>query len=73
MKFDRSLINKLKYQIKEGKFRVADWAVLELIAYIEHLEHRVVLLTSLEIMEKHKDLFKKLAELEEKEKAGKNE
>lgn len=65
MSFDRSLINKIKYQIKEGKFRVADWAVLELIEYIEYLENRVVMLTALEIMDKHKDLFKRLAKGEE--------
>jgi hypothetical protein len=65
MKFDRSNITKIKYQIKEGKFRVADWAVLELIEYIEYLENRVVMLTSLEIMDKHKDLLRKLAKLEE--------
>lgn len=64
--FDRSMIQKINYQLKEGKYRVADWAVKELIEYIYHLENQVVLLTSLEIMEKHKDLFKKLARIDTK-------
>jgi len=36
-----SLIKKIKYQLKEGKHRVADWAVLELLRYIEELEKEI--------------------------------
>lgn len=36
--FDRTLLGKLKHQIKEGKFPVAYWAIERLLEYIDFLE-----------------------------------
>lgn len=41
MDFDRSILKKIRYQVKEAKFPVAWWAITAVLDYIDYLEKRI--------------------------------